>query len=89
MNKDREITFEITRHIGTIGEQATGFKKELNLVNWNGNQPKYDVRSWDPEHISMTRGITLTEEEAKALYGLLDKEFSEEEPASDEMGPEL
>ena len=58
MNKDREITFEITRHIGTIGEQATGFKKELNLVNWNGNQPKYDVRSWDPEHISMTRGIT-------------------------------
>lgn len=98
MNKDREITFEIKEQLGVIAEHPTGWNKELNKVAWNGNLSKYDLRDWDPEHLRMSRGITLSEEEARALYKLLENEFSEEikdceqikkEPASDEMEPEL
>ena len=31
-----EIKFEIEDHICTIAENESGWKKELNLVSWNG-----------------------------------------------------
>ena len=45
-----QITFEITEHIGVLCVYHTGWKKELNLVSWNGNAPKNDIRDWDPDH---------------------------------------
>lgn len=45
---DREVTFEITEHLGVIAAYSTGWKKELNIVSWNGGAPKYDIRDWDP-----------------------------------------
>lgn len=65
MNND--ITFEIKKHIGVIAEYATGWKKEINLVAWNGGAPKFDVRDWDPAHEHMSRGVTLTEKEINKL----------------------
>ena len=41
---DREVTFEIVEEIGVIATHSTGWKKELNLVSWNGGQAKYDIR---------------------------------------------
>ena len=80
MNKDREITFEIREQLGVIAEHPTGWNRELNKVAWNGRLPSYDLRDWDSEHLRRSRGVILSEEEARALYGLLEKEFSEEEP---------
>lgn len=69
---DREINFEIVEHIGDLSEpSAKGWKKELNRVSWNGAAPKYDIREWAPEHDRMGKGVTLTEEEAQKLKGLL------------------
>lgn len=65
---NNEVTFEITEHIGVIAEHPTGWTKELNRVDWN---PKYDIRDWDEEHLRMSRGITLHEDEAKRLCDLL------------------
>lgn len=65
------ITFEIIRQIGVISESPTGWKKELNIVKWGDREPKYDIRDWDNEHERMSRGLTLTEEEAEKLSGLL------------------
>lgn len=65
------ITFEIIRQIGVINESPTGWKKELNIVKWGDREPKYDIRDWDKEHERMSRGLTLTEEEAEKLSGLL------------------
>ena len=45
----------------------------MNLVSWNGAEPKYDLRDWAPEHEKMGKGITLTEEEAEKLKQLLDR----------------
>lgn len=66
-----EIKFEITEHIGDISENKSGWKKELNLVSWNGADPKYDIRDWSPEHGKMGKGITLTADEAWELARLI------------------
>lgn len=60
-----EIKFEITQHIGVLSESAKGWRKELNLVSWNGREPKFDIREWAPEYAKMGKGITLSQEEIK------------------------
>lgn len=67
-----DIKFEIKDIIGALSESSKGWKKELNLVSWNDNSPKYDIREWDPEHNKMGKGITLTNEEAIKLRDLLN-----------------
>ena len=66
-----EIKFEIIKNIGTLSESSKGWTKELNLISWNGRDPKYDIREWDPEHQKMGKGVTLTIEELKRLKELL------------------
>jgi len=67
------ITFDITEHLGVISVYPTGWKKELNLVAWNGGNEKFDIRDWDPDHEHMSRGVTLHKDEAKKLYELLNE----------------
>ncbi len=69
--KEREITFELEEHIGIIGTSQNGWKKELNMVAWNGGASKFDIRDWDEEHKHMGRGVTMNKEEAKTLAELL------------------
>lgn len=66
-----DIKYEIEETLGILSESARGWKKELNMISWNGAAPKYDIRDWAPEHEKMGKGITLTKEEAEALYELL------------------
>ena len=63
--------YEIVEELGVLSENARGWRKELNLVSWNGAQPKYDLRDWAPEHEKMGKGITLTAAEVKELKALL------------------
>ena len=65
------IKYENIEEIGVISEGARGWRKELNLVSWNGAAPKYDLRDWAPAHEKMGKGVTLTKDEAKALAALL------------------
>ncbi len=66
-----DIKFEIVEEIGVLSESSKGWRKELNLVSWNGAAAKYDIRDWAPEHEKMGKGITLTKEEAEKLKELL------------------
>lgn len=66
-----DIKYEIKEELGAISESAKGWKKELNMVSWNGAAAKFDIRDWAPEHEKMGKGITLSQEEAEALYELL------------------
>jgi len=72
--RNQELKFEIINQIGVISTSASGWNVELNRVSWNGNEPKYDVRSWSPNHTKMGKGITFSEEELVALSELLAKE---------------
>lgn len=69
--KEREVTFELENHIGVLGTNKKGWKKELNLVAWNGNPAKYDLRDWDESHEKMGKGITMSKDEMKLLTELL------------------
>lgn len=66
-----ELKFEITESLGVISENAKGWTKELNLVSWNGYEPKYDIRDWSPDHSRMGKGVTLTADELASLKDLL------------------
>lgn len=66
-----EIKYDIVKEIGVISVNAKGWKKEFNLISWNGAEPKYDLRDWAPEHEKMGKGITLTVDEAQELFKIL------------------
>lgn len=66
------IKYEIKETVGVIAESAKGWKKELNLVSWNGKEAKYDLREWSPEHEKMGKGVTLSNDELKALKELIN-----------------
>ncbi len=73
-NEKREVTFEITEHLGELSiSPTTGFIKELNAVKWNGYPEKYDIREWEPSHERMKRGLTFTEEELAKLKQILNE----------------
>lgn len=67
-----EINYEIIEELGILSENDKGWKKELNLVSWNNSEPKYDIRTWSPEHEKMGKGITLTKDEATKLRNILN-----------------
>ncbi|KAF1304109.1 hypothetical protein IV487_05945 [Enterococcus saccharolyticus] len=62
-----EFSYEIVEEIAVLSENQKGWRKELNLVSWNGRPPKFDLRDWSPEHEKMGKGITLSNEEFDAL----------------------
>lgn len=66
------IKYEIVKKKGALSESSKGWKKELNLISWNDNEPKYDLRDWAPDHEKMGKGVTLTVEELKKLKEVLD-----------------
>ena len=76
---EKGITCEIVRPIAVLSENERGYTREVNLVSWNGADPKYDIRNWHPGREKCGKGITLTEEEARALMDALKEVFGEEE----------
>ena len=68
-----DIKYEIIEELGVLSESAKGWQKELNLISWNGAEPKYDLRDLAPNHEKMGKGVTLNEEEVKTLYKILGK----------------
>lgn len=67
-----DIKFEIKETLGVLSQSNKGWKKELNLISWNGREAKYDIREWAPERENMGKGITFTKDELKALRDILN-----------------
>lgn len=72
-----DIKYDILEELGVLSESAKGWKKELNLISWNGGAFKYDIRDWAPQHEKMGKGITLSKDEIKELYKILGKILEE------------
>lgn len=68
-----DFSFEITESIGILSENKSGWKRELNMVSWNGAEPKLDIRDWSPDHEKMGKGISLGAEEVEQLKLILLK----------------
>ena len=67
-----EVSKEVRVSSTTISTNARGWERQLNMVSWNGNPPKYDIRDWSPDGSRMAKGISLTEEELKTLKDILN-----------------
>ena len=67
-----DIKYEILKTIGVISTSASGWSKELNIINWNDRDPKYDLRDWSADHEKMGKGVTLSKDELLALKELLN-----------------
>ena len=72
----KEIQYEIVKKIAVLSMSDSGYAKEINLISWNGNEPKYDIRSFSPNHKKCGKGITLTADEAVALLKALQEELN-------------
>lgn len=67
-----DIKYDIIKEIGVLSENSKGWRKEINLISWNGGEPKYDIRDWAPDHEKMGKGTTLTKDEVMKLKEILN-----------------
>ena len=74
---EKSITCEIVKPIAVLSENEKGFTKEINLISWNGADPKYDIRNWHPGREKSGKGITLSRSELQNLVKALEIEFED------------
>ena len=70
---NKDIRFTVVKKLGIIKKYPDEWRKEANIIKWNEDEPKIDIRDWNftKENPTMTRGITLTSKEAIELAGNL------------------
>ena len=65
-----DFSYNIVSHIATISQRGT-WALELNLISWAGRPATFDLRKWNGDHTKMSKGISLTRDEVKALSKFL------------------
>lgn len=80
MSKDN-VTYEITKRIGVLDDPEGSYRTELNLIRWNRQPEKYDLRTWyyrngEPQPL---KGIALSREQMDALKKLLNESAGSDE----------
>lgn len=68
-----EFSFEIIETIAVLSEGNKGWKKEFNMISWNGREAVYDIRDWSADHTKMGKGVTLKKEEVDVLITALQQ----------------
>ena len=71
MAGNSELKFTVVEEIAVLSE-AGNWNKELNIVKWGDNEPKYDIRTWNNGRTRAGKGITLSLEEIKELKKALN-----------------
>lgn len=68
----RDFNYEIKKRLGILSQNGEK-TLELNLVSYNGREPKIDLRRWDRSggEEKLLKGLTMTNEEAAALLEAL------------------
>ena len=74
--RKESVTYEIVYYLGALNERdRAGYQKEVNIVSWNDNPAKIDIRAWNEDHTQMRKGITLSDDEAEVLLKLLKERY--------------
>lgn len=66
-----DFKYEIVENLGTV-DTDTSMRLELNLIKWGNRKPVLDLRKWNEDHSSMSKGFTLTKDEVEALRDMLN-----------------
>ena len=81
MWRKEEVTYRIVDSFGVISTRTdrngNEWSKEVNIVAWNNNPPKVDIREWDSDHSKCGKGITLTFDEAEKVADALNHIIAE------------
>ena len=64
------FNYEIVKKVAELTE-SNGYTTEVNLIKYGGGKTKLDIRKWNRNEDRMLKGITLNNEEAKALLEAL------------------
>ena len=72
---DKEFSYEIKEQLAVLSKDGDN-TLEANMISYNGYKPKLDIRKWDRKENKLLRGITLNEDEAKALLSVLQKKYT-------------
>jgi hypothetical protein len=73
MAKGEELSYEIVKHLGKLGEANKGWQVEVNMIKWgNAKEAKLDIRKWNRLEERMGKGITLTDDEWGELLEILE-----------------
>ncbi|ALX47643.1 YdbC family protein [Lentibacillus amyloliquefaciens] len=70
------VDWDVIEEIAVLYESQAGWTKELNIISWNGDEPKYDVRWWNPDKTRLGKGFTFTADELSKLKVILDTKIS-------------
>lgn len=79
--KNEELKYEVLEKFGVLDSDSK-MPKELRLIKWGDNAPKYDIRSWGVNEDGtekMGKGITMDAEELQSLFDILTQMNEEEE----------
>ncbi|HHT24497.1 MAG TPA: hypothetical protein GXZ76_03115 [Clostridiaceae bacterium] len=68
-----DFKYEVKQNIGKLSSGRSGWNREVNMVSWNENPAKLDIRDWAPEHAKMSKGVSLNYEEASILREILNE----------------
>ncbi|HHU53574.1 MAG TPA: hypothetical protein GXZ43_05810 [Clostridiaceae bacterium] len=68
-----EFKYEVKHNVGILSTGRSGWNREVNMVSWNENPVKLDIRDWAPEHAKMSKGVSLSYEEASILREILNE----------------
>lgn len=68
-----KFEYEIVERVAVLSEGSKGWTKQLNLVSWNGRDPKYDIRDWSEDNEKMGKGMTFTADELEKLQAALNE----------------
>ncbi|WP_174615267.1 YdbC family protein [Virgibacillus ihumii] len=71
-HNDYRVKWDVIEEIAVIYVSQSGWTKELNRISWNGGEPKYDVRWWNPTKTIIGKGFTFTPEELEKLKEIID-----------------
>lgn len=68
----KEFDYTIVKHLGTLASYREGQQTlEVNIISYNGAEPKIDIRRWNRQDNRMLKGVTITREEAEILKNIL------------------
>lgn len=67
------VSFEIVEHLLTLSTNKKGWSKELNRVSWEGREAGLDLRSWNEDHTSHGKGMSISNPELKKLRDYLNE----------------
>lgn len=61
MSDNNDFKYEIKEDILSFGDGK--WQKHLTYISWNGAEPVYDLRQWNPDMTKCGKGITLSKDD--------------------------